>query len=133
MDIFTHAIVGGVTGAQFGQPVLGAAIAVIPDLQLFGVRRESPPELYQFLHSVAGVIGVASLLCMLGVSFTLSLACLMSHLAIDVPTHGFKWAPRLLYPFNFKFTCFNEWEFFNVTWFYGLGVSVIWILILQVI
>lgn len=138
MDIFTHALVGAVTGGALGHPLLGAVVAVLPDLPLWVQRRPaSPPAAYLALHSglAAVLLAVACALCTYGgfisVTFAVTVvACWLSHIVLDVPTHGNEWQPRLLWP-NKKYLLFpdtiEEWEFFNLTWLIGLKLAVAWI------
>lgn len=132
MDIFTHAIIGAATGAQYNEPVLGAVIAIIPDLPLIGKRRQEPTELYKYCHSFLGLLTISLLLYAIIDNFELCLACLVSHIVLDLPTHSAKWNPRLFYPNNCHLQNFKEWEFFNNSWFLGLGVSIIWTIVVTI-
>ena len=125
MDIFSHALAGAATGFAFNNPILGAVIAVTPDIPIFGPRKENPPLLYKFTHSILFlIIGV-----IVGSFYNvgaLVFYCLFSHLLLDIPTHGPVWAPRLLWPYGGIMVAAKEWEFFNRTWYYGLALTVTW-------
>lgn len=128
MDILSHAAAGAATGAAFGRPVWGALIAVVPDIPIFGPRRRKPSVLYKMTHTLLFVLIAAVLGAVLGVGW-LVFFCLLSHLTLDIPTHGMQWAPRVLYPYSHKplLNC-GEWEFFNRQWFVGLGITIGWII-----
>lgn len=129
MDIVSHAVAGAFTGLLFGEPVLGATVAVIPDLVLVGKRRELPPAFYDVTHSLLFMV-----VCLVGSAFIMGPNtglvvgwALLSHLFLDIPTHGDKWAPPLLYPFSKERSgCGTEWEFFNGTWWFGLALTATW-------
>lgn len=126
MDVFSHATAGACTGLAFGRPVLGAAIAAAPDLMLLGKRVARPPALYNFTHSLL-FLGLATALGMLFDSGLFVAAVLLSHLVLDLPTHGEQWAPPLLYPFRkTRFSMGEEWEFFNVPWIIGFLITLTW-------
>lgn len=131
MDVVCHAVAGAATGMIWGRPILGAVIAAAPDAVLGLRRRLIPGPAYNFTHSLA-FIGVAAAVAMLaGGAHTAALvtACLLSHLALDLPTHGPNWAPPLLYPFNkkrFFYAQGGEWEFFNEHWKVGFAVTITW-------
>jgi hypothetical protein len=125
MDIFSHAIAGACTGMYFGRPVLGAVIAVLPDLPIFGARTHNPPWLYKFTHSFAFLI-LGTLTGMLVEMPFLVFFCLMSHLILDVGTHGSNWYPRLFWPIEYRVYRANEWEFFNSAWWSGAFITLIW-------
>jgi len=125
MDILSHAIAGACTGAAFGRPGLGAAIAVLPDIPLVGKRRDKPPVIYVVLHSLPFVV-VASLVGSLWGFGVLCFFCLLSHIILDLPTHGKRWAPTLLWPWKRKLIYWEEWEFFNKPWMWGLLLTVLW-------
>ena len=132
MDIVTHAVVGASTGALFGRPVLGALVAAAPDLVLGLQRKVKPTRAYNYTHSALFALACTLAAALLG-SWPLGALvglCLLSHLVLDVPTHGRVWAPPLLYPYSVKrYSMFlYEWEFFNVAWAVGLGVSIVWII-----
>ena len=129
MDVVTHGLVGAATGFYFGHPVAGAAIAVAPDLVLGITRRKLPSQAYNATHS--------ALVLTLAAAFAIGVApdplgwlvlwCWLSHLTLDVPTHGTQWAPPLLYPLHQKrFSAGSEWEFFNRTWQRGALLSILW-------
>lgn len=131
MDIFTHAMVGAATGLPFGYPVAGAVAAVVPDVALWGRKRvQVPPTLYQWGHAL--ITPLAALLIIIACGHPILANVVyyawMSHIILDIPTHGQVWAPRLFLPFdkNPTFTCFQEWEWFNHTWWAGFRVSLLW-------
>ena len=126
MDIISHAVAGASVGAVFGRPVLGAVFGVIPDVVL-GVRRKVTPNIsYDVTHSLAFVL-VLTLVCVPLGTWAPVLAVL-SHIFLDLPTHGLKWAPPLLYPLSRRRYSYGneEWEWFNHTWWRGLAITIIW-------
>lgn len=137
MDIVTHAVVGFATGAVFGHPWLGAVCAVLPDVVLGVRRRAAPTGAYNATHSLfcplAG--GLLTLLLTNRPMAALAvLAALLSHIAIDLPTHGKHWAPPLLYPLSKKRCVFGcEWEFFNDSWLIGFGISTLWVIVCTIL
>ncbi len=51
----------------------------------------------------------------------------ISHLVLDLPTHGVHWSPQLLYPFlREPLVWGEEWEWFNESWWFGLSLTIIW-------
>jgi membrane-bound metal-dependent hydrolase YbcI (DUF457 family) len=126
MDVVSHAIAGACVGQAFGQPVLGAAFGVLPDVVL-GVRRQKlPSTAYNATHSLTFVAG-AGLAGWLVWGTLAPLLAVLSHILLDFPTHGPRWAPTLLYPFSSeRFGIGSEWEWFNKTWWLGLGLTAIW-------
>lgn len=130
MDIVTHALAGAATGAAFGHPLLGAVVAVVPDSALWlRPRLALPPALYRAMHG--GLVPL--FVCALCLPFfgpkiaTLVWWAWMSHIALDVPTHGENWSPRLFWPDErILFTEFEEWEWFNRSWWRGLALALIW-------
>lgn len=126
MDVFSHALAGAATGSIFGHPVAGALVAAAPDAVLGLRRRALPGTAYNATHSLAFVVlatvaalpfGAALLVCM----------CLLSHLVLDLPTHGPGWAPPLLYPWDpWRFSFGDEWEFFNRSWWRGFMLTLLW-------
>lgn len=130
MDIVTHALTGAATGAAFGHPLLGAAVAVVPDSALWLRPRQAlPPALYRAAHGVLAPMFAASITLMFYgpiISATVFFAWL-SHIVLDIPTHGKEWSPRLFWPDNRPvFTQFQEWEWFNRSWWRGLALATIW-------
>lgn len=126
MDVIAHAVAGASTGAYFGRPVLGACIAATPDLVL-GLRRHATPSaLYNATHSALFLV-LATLAALPFGTAAIVAYCLLSHLVLDLPTHGLKWAPPLLYPFDaHRFSFGREWEFFNPSWWRGLVLTLLW-------
>lgn len=127
MDILSHAVAGASAGAAFGQPVMGAACGVAPDLALFTWQRlAQPTAAYNAAHS-ALVLGCAGLLALALFATVVPLLALLSHILLDLPTHGKQWAPPLLYPFSEQRYSFGtEWEWFNRSWWQGLVLTLIW-------
>jgi membrane-bound metal-dependent hydrolase YbcI (DUF457 family) len=123
MDIVTHAIVGAVTGWPAGHPVAGALVAITPDLTLGLKRHHLPPVSYVLLHSWVGLL--AALVVAVAFKADWVFGCYLSHVILDVLTHGKEWTPRLMYPRDSLFH-FEEWEFFNDTWKFGLGAAGAW-------
>lgn len=100
----------------------------MPDLVLGIKRRSVPNDAYNATHSIAYLVA-----CSVGVWFVdatlgqLVFWCLLSHIALDLPTHGPVWAPPLLWPFRpTRFNYGGEWEFFNRWWIQGLVYSIAW-------
>jgi hypothetical protein len=132
MDVFTHALVGAVTGSTWGHPVLGAVVAVLPDLPIwYGKRRATPPAAYKALHSytLALAFGLLTYLLVGVAAGATVFACWLSHLALDIPTHGPTWAPRLVWPSDWHLPCKEEqeWEWLNRSWWIGFCYSLFWI------
>jgi membrane-bound metal-dependent hydrolase YbcI (DUF457 family) len=129
MDIVSHALAGAAAGVPFNRPILGAFFGVLPDIVIAGKRRELPSKLYDFTHSLLGI----GLFGLAGTYITGSLAplvAILSHLLLDLPTHGDKWAPPLLYPFDsMRFSYGEEWEWFNIEWWRGALLTLLWITI----
>lgn len=130
MDVLSHAAAGAATGSFYGRPLLGALIAVIPDLVLPLQRVANPPRRYKLTHNLLFVVcaGVAASYFGLG---WLVFWCLLSHLFLDFFTHGDAWAPRLLYPWSDAYVsplC-GEWEWFNRTWWAGFCLTLNWSII----
>jgi hypothetical protein len=126
MDIVSHALAGAATGTAFGHPFLGAFFGVLPDIVL-GVKRHALPTFaYNSTHSLPGVL----VLGCAGAFFTGSivpLLALLSHLLLDIPTHGEQWAPPLLFPFDLhRFSYGEEWEWFNPSWCFGFLLTIFW-------
>lgn len=128
MDVVSHAIAGAATGLYWGRPGLGAAVAALPDLVL-GIRRRASPSLaYNLTHTLAFSLLAGAVVQVLYPPLGwLVFWCLVSHLALDVPTHGKEWAPTLLWPFSYRrYSLGTEWEFFNTSWSNGLDLTIIW-------
>ncbi len=120
MDLVGHALAGGAVGLYYGHPVLGALVAVLPDLPLFRARLATPPTSYDILHSLWPL----PLLMLLPQWI---LWAWVSHLLLDLPSHGKIWAPPLLWPKQTRFSVFGiEWELFNRAWIIGVVVTVSW-------
>lgn len=128
MDIVSHAVAGAAVGAYYNHPYIGAIVGAMPDLVLGFKRLEAPTRLYRFTHSVdylALATGFGWGL-LNGPGAALFFFATLSHLLLDVPTHGPLWAPRLLYPWDWHCKCFTEWEFFNGPWMFGLFILWCW-------
>ena len=127
MDIISHAIAGAATGQYFGRPILGAAIAIVPDLSL-GIKRKLVPNImYDFCHTLYFCI-FSSWIAFLFTDYGLLVFfALFSHLFLDIPTHGEQWAPKLFYPWlNTRYGFGAEWEWFSPIWWYGLFITICW-------
>lgn len=126
MDIVSHALTGASTGLLFSHPLLGAALAVLPDVVLGPVRKSMPSAAYNLGHSALG-ISVAALAGAVWSQGLFVLLCLLSHVVLDLPTHGKVWGPPLLFPFSGRrFSFGSEWEFFNTSWQKGLILTFLW-------
>lgn len=130
MDVISHALAGAATGAAFGRPLLGAAVAVVPDSALWlRPRLARPPALYRAAHGGLAPL-LISALCLPLFGPTVALVVMwawISHIVLDIPTHGPIWSPRLFWPDERAvFTKFKEWEWFNRSWWLGLSVTFIW-------
>lgn len=129
MDIVSHALAGAATGSLWGRPFLGAAVAAAPDLVLGLRRRASPTLAYNLTHTLLFPWVASGIAVQIGGRPLgwLVLWCLLSHLVLDVPTHGKEWAPTLLWPFSSRrFSLGSEWEFFNASWSRGLDITIAW-------
>lgn len=133
MDIFTHAVAGAAAGAVFGHPWLGAFAAVLPDLPLIGKRKLKPSPEYDYGHSLiypAVVFALSFLFQNTPAQISTIVFAILSHLFLDLFTHGPEWAPPLLYPFNrHRFSYGEEWEWFNRSWLQGLLLSFAFVLL----
>jgi hypothetical protein len=125
MDIFSHGIAGAATGTAFGKPLTGAALAMLPDIMLLGKRRPAPTQLYNVTHSLLFII-ITSLIGQLWDYGAFVFWVLISHIILDLPTHGKQWGPCLLYPLQKRFSFGQEWEFFNRSWLTGMLLTIIW-------
>lgn len=126
MDIASHMVAGAAMGAAFGQPVLGAVCAVLPDLVLPVKRIHTVTRLYTLSHSLLAVVIAGGLLWVL-LGTVVPLLALLSHVALDIPTHSKKWAPALLYPVSSKrYSLGDDWEFFSPSWWTGLSLTTLW-------
>jgi membrane-bound metal-dependent hydrolase YbcI (DUF457 family) len=128
MDVFSHAIAGFTVGLAYGNPLLGAVVAVLPDLPLIGPRRSKPTILYDLTHTLAflALVGGAA---WVATGSPLVFLALASHLILDVPTHGKTWGPMLLYPLTrHRFAPDGpDWEWFSQRWLFGLAITFVWI------
>lgn len=117
----THAVVGACTGNVFGRPFVGAMVAVLPDLVLGVKRRKFPNKAYKITHSWIGL-----LVCAFAPGYIFW--PYLSHILLDIPTHGKDWAPRLFYPSSICIPA-SEWEFFNISWWIGLILAFLWVVV----
>ncbi len=80
-------------------------------------------------HSLLFVLlsGIVAAIYGADIALTVMLA-LVSHLVLDVTTHGVEWNPRLLFPIlNEPAITFGvEWEWFNLSWWYGYLTMILW-------
>ena len=129
MDLVSHVVAGAFTGYSFGYPVTGAVFGILPDLVLGFKRRRFPTQAYNLTHSLAFCAAVGVLWW--GITGSLvAFFAVLSHIVLDLPTHGRYWAPMLFYPILRKrFSFGEEWEWFSESWFIGLIVTVIWSLV----
>lgn len=126
MDIVSHAISGAAMGAAFGRPLEGALFAILPDMVLPIKRIYKPIARYNLSHSLLTILPLGAALW----AFTgspVALIALLSHVALDIPTHGPKFAPTLFYPVSEKrFSYGSDWEFFSPSWWAGLTLTILW-------
>jgi membrane-bound metal-dependent hydrolase YbcI (DUF457 family) len=137
VDIFTHAVVGAVTGSALGYPLTGAFVGIAPDLALGWRRLAQPPAAYQATHSALFTL-VATYLNGLLWGDTIAVVTFMalaSHLYLDFFTHGPAWGSPILYPFSHhRFSPIGkEWEFFNDVWWFGLALAVSWCVLVKIL
>lgn len=126
MDIVSHAVAGAAVGAYYNRPILGACFGVLPDLVLGVKRLTVPTRAYNLTHSLSFGIGVGTI-ASFALGSPLPLLALLSHLLLDLPTHGSEWAPPLLYPWsNKRFSYGEEWEWFSPDWWIGLYITLVW-------
>ena len=133
MDIITHAVVGAYTGSFFGHPIAGAIAGIAADLPIMLVKRyPSPPPAYKATHSLAAavIVGIAGYLLYGNAALFLAY---LSHLYLDLFTHGKEWGSVLLYPYPKRFSFMPEWEFFNSSFYLGLFLAVLWSVLLCLI
>ena len=126
MDLLSHAVAGASVGLAFGNPWLGAVIGIAPDFVLGPKRRTLPTTLYNATHSLLSVTAIGLYIWVVFDS-VIPLLALLSHLLLDIPTHGKEWAPTLLYPLSEKrYSYGEEWEWFNRSWIIGLCMTIMW-------
>lgn len=129
MDIVSHFVAGFSSGLYFGKPLTGAAIAVLPDLVIMGERKLKPTRFYIVTHSFLFLL-ICTLFAELAFDLgVLTFVSIVSHLLLDLTTHGKVWSSRLFWPNPFYFKYGVEWEFFNKSWFFGLVITLIWSLL----
>jgi membrane-bound metal-dependent hydrolase YbcI (DUF457 family) len=127
MDLFSHAVAGAAVGAAYGRPLLGAFFGVLPDLVLPLKRIHVPVLRYSATHSLAFVLVAGMVGAAIFERSVVPLLALLSHILLDIPTHGPKWAPPLFYPFSAKrYSLGPDWEFFSPSWWKGLLLTLIW-------
>lgn len=133
MDIITHAVAGAYTGSFFGHPIAGAIAGIAADLPIMRVKRyPSPPPAYNATHSLAAavIVGIAGYALYGNAGLFLAY---LSHLYLDLFTHGKEWGSMLLYPLPKRFSFMPEWEFFNSSFYLGLFLAVLWSVLLCLI
>lgn len=128
MDIITHAVVGAASGAVFGHPVVGAIYGVLPDLFASIKRKLEPGPAYRLAHSFTGLSIMLLFWLPTGELNLLGAAFLayLSHIVLDLTTHGPAFAPRLFWPCGFVLYSGKEWEWFNSSWCFGLLLAFYW-------
>ena len=128
MDIVNHAVAGAIIGSKFNAPILGALAGIAPDLidtSLAYQRRDNPTFPYVLVHSfeiciIILLIGIA----LEGLALGFALAW-CSHIILDYLTHNKAWGPRFIFfPAEISIR-FEEWEFFNRSWWRGLILNLI--------
>lgn len=133
MDIITHAVAGAAIGAVLGHPVVGAMAAVVPDSALWLAPRPAlPPALYRAAHGGLAPLFVSAIcLPIFGPQIAIVvLLAWISHIILDIPTHGPDWSPRLFWPDErVVFDKFEEWEWFNHSWWFGFFITIVWVLL----
>jgi len=123
MDIFTHFAVGFATGTVIDKPITCGVIAILPDVFLFSFKRlKNPTILYKISHTV----WIPLFICIFNPIYALAY---LSHIVLDVFTHGGKWKTEPFLPIKLNFGNFHEWEFFNKSYLIGLIISILWITI----
>lgn len=126
MDIVSHAVAGAAVGVAYGRPIVGALFGVLPDLVLGVKRLTVPSAAYNVTHSLAFTL-LVGVLASVALSSPLPLLALLSHLLLDLPTHGPVWAPPLLFPISdHRFSFGKEWEWFSRTWWLGFLITITW-------
>jgi membrane-bound metal-dependent hydrolase YbcI (DUF457 family) len=106
--------------------VLGAVFGVLPDLVLSAKRTAFPPERYNMTHSLV-FVGMVGAIAGWATGSVVPLLALLSHIVLDIPTHGRIWAPPLLYPWrDTRYSAGAEWEWFSRSWWIGLIITFIW-------
>lgn len=115
MDIVSHIIFAN---ALTGPNIYSTIGAVIPDLTMIK-RKPYPDKYYLLMHSPIMSIVLFIINPYLGIGH-------FSHIFLDFFTHGKDFAPRLFYPFSdYRITIFQEWEFFNKSFWIGLFIVLI--------
>lgn len=128
MDILTHAAVGYASTGS----VWGAVGAVLPDMGLLSIRRQyRPTYAYLYLHSMMVFVAWFAATWWWSLMIAPELFCFMvgwfSHIVLDIPTHGERFAVRPMFPASQKKWVFEEWEWFNRPWWIGLGIGVLFV------
>jgi len=98
--------------------ILGAVLPDVPAVR----RLKRPSVAYRITHSYWPVLMLAPFYPDLSLGWA-------THIALDIPTHGETFAPRLLYPLSdWHIPGVGEWEFFNRTYWLGIAVTILaWI------
>lgn len=127
MDFLSHAVAGAAVGYAFGNPALGAAVALIPDVPIWGKRREAPNAMYDVTHTMIFTLLVGAVVFKYMGTPLVGLA-LLSHLVLDLPTHGRQWGAMSLFPLTTRRFHWieHDWELFDINWWVGTLVTIIW-------
>jgi len=126
MDIISHAIAGAAVGFHYGSPIVGALVGIAPDCVLSIKRLHYPTNLYNHTHSIIPLV-ILGIYDYFYTTQPIVFFALLSHIILDLPTHGKIWAPALFYPYSKKRYSFgDEWEWFSTSWFTGLIITIIW-------
>ncbi len=127
MDIVNHAIAGAVIGSKWDMPLLGAVAGIAPDLadvRLLYRRQKNPIRFYEITHSVELCLAVLSLGLFLGDKFLAWSIAWCSHIVLDYFTHNRKWGPKfVIIPIRIQIR-FDEWEFYNRSWWRGFFLNL---------
>ena len=131
MDIINHAITGAAIGASVElsprSVLIGTLTGIAPDVSdfpLFYKRREIPTDLYAISHSFEVFLGMLAAGLIFDGFFVVSMAW-CAHILLDYITHGETWGPKFIILKIPVPKRFEEWEFFNWSWWRGLGTNFV--------